>query len=174
MCSRCLHKWNKAKKKKSSHQDVKLDKTGLVWEENFSQKHHGISVPGSLRTEQQRLTNRCFRLSRTLDWDLSQLCGGGGGGRERKSFSPPRPLYPITSSGWYPSQPVAAHFRDIQQTLLWLWAYTAHGELGCLEILLYYNNERSKEILLKYNVTAEVLWPCWAGFTHSTLGGGEG
>lgn len=40
----------------------------------------------------------------------------------------------------------------------------ALSELRCLEILLYYKNERSKKILLKYNATAEVLSPCCATF----------
>lgn len=43
----------------------------------------------------------------------------------------------------------------------------ALSELGCFEILLYYKNERSKKISLKYNATAEVLSPCCASFKHA-------
>ena len=50
----------------------------------------------------------------------------------------------------------AARRRDVRRTSLWRRAYTALGELGCLEILLYYKNERSKEMFLKYN--APLSW----------------
>lgn len=153
----------------SSPQNLKLNKTELVWEENFSQKCHDILVPWSLRTEQQRLTHHCFWLSRTLDWDLSQLCGGWGV-TKKKSFSPPGPLYPITSSNWHPSQPVAEHFRDTRLTLLG-FELTQHKVNLAVEILLYDNNERSKEILLKYNVTAEVLWPSMDGGMDGWMNG---
>lgn len=56
---------------------------------------------------------------------------------------------------------LSQHTRDIKPTSLWLWAYMALSKLWCLEVLLYCKNERSENFLLKNNVSAEVLSPCW-------------
>lgn len=120
----------------SSPQNLKLNKTELVWEENFSQKCHDILVPWSLRTEQQRLTHHCFWLSRTLDWDLSQLCGGWGVTKKKIIFS----TGAFVSNHLFRLTPEPACRRPLQRhsaDFTWLWAYTAQGELGRWDFTLW-------------------------------------